>query len=372
MQIPTQLYVLLYMSLCLKSVLNFISSNMDLYLFNTIINTIWYLFTILFVLYRFTSFFSYIYNFSKFCYKLWNGIVYLIEQVNTYLKKRRGYIYLDDNEHDVDLLLPDQNQRHKSIMQHIKESFSNTYNSIYNRFFKPKIIPSKTNTDNLHISNDSIFNKSIDRLSRSQQERSKQQEAMFFSNYFKQHLQDSNMSMNNNKDESDTITKAENSNLDDQYFTSSNNTLSDKYDKYQSVPLISPNEEIDLFDPLVHSYINYNNSYTNQNQNISKINSSSMLFDSNFIKNTLYSNNSYSNNSYSNNQDTLNICINNDNGDDNEIDDAQENHITSSHIQPINIKPTKQYTNYISQSVVNTHTQYLDPYDDEITKNPYI
>jgi len=49
----------------------------DLYLFNTIVNTVWYIFTILFVLYRFTSFFSYIYNFSRFCGKLFTGVHYI-------------------------------------------------------------------------------------------------------------------------------------------------------------------------------------------------------------------------------------------------------------------------------------------------------
>ena len=55
----------------------------DLYLFNTIVNTIWYIFTILFVLYRFTSFFSYIYNFSRFCGKIFTGIHYIYTSVTT-------------------------------------------------------------------------------------------------------------------------------------------------------------------------------------------------------------------------------------------------------------------------------------------------
>ena len=53
----------------------------DLYLLSIIINSIWYLFTILFVLYRFTSFFSYIYNFARFCGKIFVGIKYLGDQI---------------------------------------------------------------------------------------------------------------------------------------------------------------------------------------------------------------------------------------------------------------------------------------------------
>ena len=65
----------------------------DLYLFNTIINTIWYIFTVLFVLYRFTSFFNYIYNFVKFCSKLVSGVNYLFNKFTTYIKYPNNYTY---------------------------------------------------------------------------------------------------------------------------------------------------------------------------------------------------------------------------------------------------------------------------------------
>ncbi len=55
---------------------------MDLYLFNTIINMIWYMFTILFLLYKFTSFFSYMYNFVRFCGKIWKGVGWIKEQMS--------------------------------------------------------------------------------------------------------------------------------------------------------------------------------------------------------------------------------------------------------------------------------------------------
>ena len=65
----------------------------DLYLFNTIINTIWYIFTILFVLYRFTSVFSYIYNFIKFCYKLFDGANYILNKISGYINYPNNYTY---------------------------------------------------------------------------------------------------------------------------------------------------------------------------------------------------------------------------------------------------------------------------------------
>ena len=53
----------------------------DIYLINTVINIIWYIFSILFVLYKFTSFFKYIYNFGKFLGKLTQNIFYVKDLV---------------------------------------------------------------------------------------------------------------------------------------------------------------------------------------------------------------------------------------------------------------------------------------------------
>lgn len=74
---------------------------MDLYVFNTVINSIWYLFTILFVLYKFTSFFSYAYNFFKFCTKLWSFLKWAKDQITVYLRKRKGYTYLSSQTHPL-------------------------------------------------------------------------------------------------------------------------------------------------------------------------------------------------------------------------------------------------------------------------------
>lgn len=366
---------------------------MDLYLFNTIINTIWYLFTILFVLYRFTSFFSYIYNFSKFCYKLWNGIVYIVDQLKIYLRKRKGYIYLENDDKDIDLLLPDQHQHQQSIIVHVKNYISNTYKNITG-FFKPKIINSTSTST--HIAHDSIFNKSIDHLSQSQQERSKQQEAMFFSTYFK-NLQQSNIStftetepdasqpnVSFGNGNNSTFT-SNNSNLDKQYFNQSS------YNKFQSIPLVSPSDystfaEHDLFDPLISSYINHhesiqkNNNIPNLIDTLPKANSN-MLFDSHFINDNLF-NNTTIDSTIDTTNDTTTNTINNDSMIDSETNnsdsDSQDVRISiNSYIQPIDIKSSnKKQKHHISHSVINTHLNnvniYSDPYDDEITKNPYI
>lgn len=61
---------------------------MDIYLFQSILNIIWTLFSILFVLYRFTSFFSYIYNSLKF-------IGRIIMYIKNKLTNRSEYIVSD-------------------------------------------------------------------------------------------------------------------------------------------------------------------------------------------------------------------------------------------------------------------------------------
>lgn len=63
---------------------------MDLLLFNTIINTVWYVFTALFILYKYTSFFSYGYNFVRFCGKAWTGATWLYDKSIAFVQTRWG------------------------------------------------------------------------------------------------------------------------------------------------------------------------------------------------------------------------------------------------------------------------------------------
>lgn len=90
-------------------------------------NTIWYIFSILFVLYKYTSFFSYTYNFIKFCGNIYSGIVWTKDKISDYLLKRKGHIRLgDDNEH----VLPERNVQYRSYFSKFKELIGNTYNTI--------------------------------------------------------------------------------------------------------------------------------------------------------------------------------------------------------------------------------------------------
>jgi hypothetical protein len=78
----------------------------NLYLINTILNICSTTFTLLFLLYRFTSLFSYIIGFIKFCGKLFNGIIYLKNLTVDYYYNRTSQItedttYTIDAEHGL-------------------------------------------------------------------------------------------------------------------------------------------------------------------------------------------------------------------------------------------------------------------------------
>jgi hypothetical protein len=99
----------------------------DLYLFNTIVNTIWYIFTILFVLYRFTSLFSYIYNFSRFCGKLFTGV----HHIYTYTKNANRYQNIDTDIESQSIP--------KSAFQKFKEMCKKKWYQLFNKS-SPEVI----------------------------------------------------------------------------------------------------------------------------------------------------------------------------------------------------------------------------------------
>ena len=73
----------------------------NLYIINTILNFCSTTFTLLFILYRFTSLFSYIIGFIKFCGKLFNGVVYLKKLSVDYYYNKLGQIN-EDIEYGLD------------------------------------------------------------------------------------------------------------------------------------------------------------------------------------------------------------------------------------------------------------------------------
>ena len=107
----------------------------DLYLFNTVINTLWYLFTILFVLYKYTAFFGYIYNFVKFCGKLFSGVSYVYK-----------YITGNNNLNRVDIESQNNQNNNKTFYQKCKNYITKNYNYYYRKIFPNASVQMSTNT----------------------------------------------------------------------------------------------------------------------------------------------------------------------------------------------------------------------------------
>jgi hypothetical protein len=125
----------------------------DLYLFNTIINTIWYLFTVLFVLYRFTSLFSYGYNFLRFCGKLFNSLYYVYDRITIYIKRRNGYEYVE-NQGDIE----SQNSQPKTLLQSCKTYLSKQYDHIYYKIFGKRNNYNHPRDDRINLAEITITN----------------------------------------------------------------------------------------------------------------------------------------------------------------------------------------------------------------------
>ena len=128
----------------------------DLYLFNTIINTIWYLFTLLFVLYKFTSLFSYGYNFLRFCGKLFNSLYYVYDRITIYIKRRNGYEYVE-TQGDVESQ-NNSNPQPKTLLQSCKTYLSKQYDHIYYKVFGKRNNYDHPRDDRINLAEITIMN----------------------------------------------------------------------------------------------------------------------------------------------------------------------------------------------------------------------
>ena len=264
----------------------------DLYLFNTIINTIWYIFTILFVLYKFTSFFSYMYNFIKFCGKVFTWIKYLYNQIIIYLQKKRGYKYTLLND-----LESQQTQQNKTYFQKIKANIWKTYIKFklylgFSHTQRPSQtnhgIPLTENVSNSNIKNESYYNSSeqeyfnnyIDDLNKS---------SILFDYNNNETIEDSNISNNfgNSENISNNFGNSENisNNFEFNNYNESNNN-----NMFRSINLSNYNSNI------ISSNKNYNidnntsilnTLYEKPIEHPYNVDNSNLLFDSNFIFETI-------------------------------------------------------------------------------------
>jgi hypothetical protein len=104
---------------------------MDWYLLTAVINSMWNLLAILFLLYRFTSFFTYTYNFLFFCGRLWKGLVWTKNTISDYVQQRRGYQHIaEDDDPESQELLYDNNvtdvEPEGTFMQSFQDIFKNS------------------------------------------------------------------------------------------------------------------------------------------------------------------------------------------------------------------------------------------------------
>lgn len=250
----------------------------DLYLFNTIINTVWYLFTILFVLYKFTSFFSYMYNFVKFCGKIFTWIKYLYDQITIYLQKKKGYRYTLLN----DLESQNTNPR-KTYFQKIKDNIWKSYVKFklylgFSHIQRPQQsnygIPLTETVSNSNIKNESYYNSS---------------EKLHFNNTIDD-LNESSLLFDylnneNNDDGSEIPFNLENSiNISDDgnfNFNEYNDNMSNLSNYNSNIIASNKNYNIDSHTSILNTFVK------KPTPNHYNINNSNLLFESELIFNTI-------------------------------------------------------------------------------------
>lgn len=121
---------------------------MDIYLFSAIANVVWYCFTILFLLYKFTSFFTYIYNFIIFSGKLFNGFKWIGNKIHNFIMYRKGYSNKINLEESTSLLISDDN--YNDDYNYNKPLF---LEKLKNKIWKQKPYVQKEQLYELHVSN---------------------------------------------------------------------------------------------------------------------------------------------------------------------------------------------------------------------------
>ncbi len=112
---------------------------MDLFYFGTVFNLIWNMFTILFVLYRFTSFFTYMFGFIRFCGRIASSTKYYFNRfVN---RSSAGYVRLpDDVESEEPLITNAFTDNPTSIWARMKSGYNTVTNFIWSNNSNSNVI----------------------------------------------------------------------------------------------------------------------------------------------------------------------------------------------------------------------------------------
>jgi hypothetical protein len=171
------------------------------------------------------------YNFVRFCGKLWTGVVLVKKKISTYLNRREGYIHLghDEEEH----LLPDHSYRHKTIYQKTLDYATSCYHSLY---FKVSGRHHPLSSYNTYIPMlESTQNRSSQNFNGSCYATSKSEEHILFDEQLNDMCSNANIYFERHPFVSDST-------LDNQYFARGS-------DAYQSVSLY-PQDSMQHFSPV--------------------------------------------------------------------------------------------------------------------------
>lgn len=376
----------------------------DLYLFNTVMNTIWYVFTILFVLYRFTSFFSYIYNFLRFCANLWSWITWGWNEIVAFIRRKQGYVRLDpENPQDTEHLLPGRNQSNSQSTwwSRFRQVSVNMYQRAYTWIFGRPHPRNRPQTTDIPLYESEYFGQGdeTNKSGNSQTLTNKTQEERYFDHQLSQLCSESTFSFGPPRSTTDSyyspfiptsslpfaVSNSQNTHdkLDEQYDRKPGKSVS--VSEYQSIALFTPDNDgsnsekpldISLHNPLLSSSI-FHPIPLDPPQTVNNVDDSNIFFNSDFIKRTLNPTLSKSSSVQAVSNVTAQVKSLNGGQHLQEYQHSDDETTTHTTVDPIEIakptQPPKRLKN-ISQSYVAKKPMHplSDSFDEELERNPYI
>lgn len=232
----------------------------DISVVSAILNIIWYFFTMLFFLYKFTSFFSYILNFGRFCWKLLTSIRY----ISNFIVYRQNYTPIE-----TDIYNSENENTNPSYFSRFKNNIKKMYHKVYYKIFK------KYHPNSLH---NNLFSTPLQTYETSDSSiyHTQDSQESLENKLFNQHI--------DNLNNSESITDLQNKNIITRhtYLSPYSNNINRSY---------MQNSNINHLAQLNHSYMNHSLHFAphNYNDNIKtktyNVEDSNVLFQSHFIQN---------------------------------------------------------------------------------------
>lgn len=111
---------------------------MDIFFLSAIFGIIWNIFSVLFVLYRYTSIFTQVYKFAKFCCKIVSYTKSFYKKFTAYFNTKQGYFKLNPNDPNS-YMFPNRSNS-VGIFQKIKYKFKSFINSFRSVNFEQELL----------------------------------------------------------------------------------------------------------------------------------------------------------------------------------------------------------------------------------------